>query len=400
MVVGFNIIVDKTVVGKKHLDFGLVSDQWKNIGKALGLSYVSKMSVNHVRIRLAEEAQKCKEINRVVLGDIFETSASHNVQKTRNTQIRMLNVIFSEGYREQLLTWNDPRNREAHETGVGGKMQRFLKEVKKEMLAGGDAADDGDSGGDRLDISSSDDDSIDALLSDNARVREAGKAKDPYGDLDDFSGWPEESDREEIQAYMDSVEEDPSDYLANVSYLQLDVWIKLLIKARAKINTLISVSGNGEYMFHRFTRKALEQSKMTKKLGEFVLFYFCMKAHLTPDFDNRFSPFLNDNLKGDSTDDLSELSSAGAGKGSKTGSFFDDRDGDSMVSSIEKLVAVISDDQEQNTLVQHELLKSQGRESKMRQLGLMRDIMNGTTNPDELERITQSYQQLMHELFG
>ena len=39
---------------------------------------------------------------------------------------------------------------------------------------------------------------------------------------------------------------------------------------------------------------------MLKLFGEFSIYYFCLKASRTPDFDASFCPFMDDTLKGDS----------------------------------------------------------------------------------------------------
>jgi hypothetical protein len=56
--------------------------------------------------------------------------------KRYNTILRMINVIFSEGFVQGFLKWNDIRNRVDHETGVGGKMQKWFGAVHLAMYGG------------------------------------------------------------------------------------------------------------------------------------------------------------------------------------------------------------------------------------------------------------------------
>jgi hypothetical protein len=50
------------------------------------------------------------------------------------------------------------------------------------------------------------------------------------------------------------------------------------------------------------------KTKYRKLLGDFPLYYFCMKASLCDDFDKRFQPFMSEVLKGDSTIDFEGMS--------------------------------------------------------------------------------------------
>ncbi|KAG7369850.1 hypothetical protein IV203_027596 [Nitzschia inconspicua] len=45
---------------------------------------------------------------------------------TQNTIVRLVNVIFSQGFIQGLMEWNNHRKRADHETGVCGTMDRFL----------------------------------------------------------------------------------------------------------------------------------------------------------------------------------------------------------------------------------------------------------------------------------
>ncbi len=45
----------------------------------------------------------------------------------------------------------------------------------------------------------------------------------------------------------------------------------------------------------------MKRKNFFQKIGIFPLYYFCLKAQKCHDFDCKFSPFLNSQLKGDST---------------------------------------------------------------------------------------------------
>jgi hypothetical protein len=57
--------------------------------------------------------------------------------KRYNTIVRLIYVIFSEGFVQGFLKWNDQRNRDDHETGVGGKIQKRFTAVHLAMYGGG-----------------------------------------------------------------------------------------------------------------------------------------------------------------------------------------------------------------------------------------------------------------------
>jgi hypothetical protein len=121
----------------------------------------------------------------------------------------MINVILSEGFVEGFLKWNDIQNRDDHETGDDGKMQKWFGAVHLAMYGGNNVRPDSDV----VDI----DDNYDDNRND-----------DQYGIIDIFLG---HKDEEMIEEYIKLADLDPSDYL-EISAVILRDWVTKLLKAR------------------------------------------------------------------------------------------------------------------------------------------------------------------------
>ncbi|KAG7371559.1 hypothetical protein IV203_020129 [Nitzschia inconspicua] len=81
----------------------------------------------------------------------------------------------------------------------------------------------------------------------------------------------------------------------------LHSWTKDLLRARKKLLENMKKSGEHDSDMYSFVRIALKGTNLVKTIGEFTLYYFCLKASSVPDFDKTFSPFMDGRLKGDST---------------------------------------------------------------------------------------------------
>lgn len=194
----------------------------------------------------------------------------------------MVNVIFSEALVSGILKWNDKRDRSDYETGVGGKMERWFVDVRKAMYEARQPHVD--------DSISSDDDSDGAV--------------DFFGQVDWFVG---HVDEETIKRHIDDHVPDPSNYLtANAK--TLGEWVTKLIKCRKVVMENMKKSGEHDHDIYNYMEVALKKTQNLKLLGTFPLYYFCLKASLCPDFDKHFQPFMSDDLKGDSTGILEDMS--------------------------------------------------------------------------------------------
>ena len=81
-----------------------------------------------------------------------------------------------------------------------------------------------------------------------------------------------------------------------------------LVKARNVLIENMKKSGEHGDDPYDYVEVALKKTKYRKLLGDFPLYYFCMKASLCDDFDKRFQPFMSEVLKGDSTTEFETMS--------------------------------------------------------------------------------------------
>lgn len=119
-------------------------------------------------------------------------SISRDENRKHSTILRLINVLFSKGFCDDFLTWNERRNRADYETN-GGKMERFLGRVKTEMysIELPDDADgsDGSTSNGAADIPDSDSDDV---------------VLDQYAVLDDLSHRKEMQREHYVQLFRQS----------------------------------------------------------------------------------------------------------------------------------------------------------------------------------------------------
>jgi hypothetical protein len=196
----------------------------------------------------------------------------------------LINVIFSEDFVQGFLKWNDQRNIDDHETGVGGNMQKRFAAVHLAMYGGDNVRPDND-------VIDSDDNN------------DQNRNDDLYGTIDTFVG---HKDEDMIEQYIKLANLDPSDYL-QINAVMLRDWVTKLLKVRNVVVQNMKKSGEHSDNPYDYVEVALKKTKFRKLLGEFPLYYFCLKANLCDDFDKRFQPFMSGFLKGDSATELESM---------------------------------------------------------------------------------------------
>lgn len=77
---------------------------------------------------------------------------------------------------------------------------------------------------------------------------------------------------------------------------------KLLTDCRETLIKTMKKSGSHESDPFTFSYNACRENSALGSVGEFALYYFCLKASEVPDFDSRFSKFMRPDLKGESSD--------------------------------------------------------------------------------------------------
>jgi hypothetical protein len=331
MVVGIKVPTPQggqTIVrfGKHVGELRLRNEQWRKLGVQMGLSYASRKTTVSVRVGLAIHARQEQIIqsnslipveNEKIVSITSNTDPSSNTnnrystsntspglnQKRYNTLVRLINCLFSENHIPRFLKMNDKRDRSDHETGDGGKMQRFFEDVHKALYPRDDD--------DQSSNSSMSDDDIDDGDSNGSNA----SLKDPYGMID----FMDENDRLKDLSMQEGI--DTKDCLTGVNVKMIEGWTHDLLAGRKKIQENKHKSGEGSDDDLDFTEITLKQKKLLQKIGIFPMYYFMLKAAKCEDFDQKFSPFLNSDLKGDSTDAISALSEDD--KSRKSGSVFE-----------------------------------------------------------------------------
>lgn len=233
--------------------------QLRLFAKQMGVSGSSKMNTFQCKHAIAALVLKFEIINQRSSAERIQ--ATDMDAKRRNTLLRTTNIILSEGYVDTFLSSNDQRSRADHEVGFGGGMQHFWKHVSTTMSANLDDPED----------------------------------DDPFGTIDSF----EDDSDDRIKVHIARATEDPKDFTPQ-SGAVLQQWVQKLVKAREEVKRLMTVSGTHDSDIYNFVNTALKNLKLLKLIGEFPLYYFCVKAAKVPNMDGKFRPFLNDNLKGDS----------------------------------------------------------------------------------------------------
>ncbi|KAG7340681.1 hypothetical protein IV203_024224 [Nitzschia inconspicua] len=227
----------------------------------------------------------------------------------QNTIVRLGNVIFSHGFIQGLMKWNNHRKRADHETGVGGTMDRFFVQVHTAMYA----IDEDDGGEEKIpDVADREDDrsihSFDAgdapddsleLEHVNLVLERTTNDNDPYASLSRFEERTD-LDHEKVGLYFELADPDPGQYMKLPSKM-LRGWTGDLLRARKKLIENMKRSGEHDSDVYSFVQEALKKTNLRKTIGEFTLYYICLKAQSVQDFDKSFSPFMDARLKGDST---------------------------------------------------------------------------------------------------
>ncbi|KAG7346442.1 hypothetical protein IV203_005510 [Nitzschia inconspicua] len=265
-------------ISKLHLS------KLRRFARNFGMKMTSKMPSAVIRIHLAKNARIASilDVNKV------RSVTSHDKRK-QNTIVRLVNVLFSERFISGLKNWNDRRTWGDHEIGVGGNnMGRYFVQIHSAMYG----LDDGDNEN-RLDSSDAEDE-------DDSLVWECtANANDPYALLNRFEERTD-VDQEKIKLYYTLADLNPGHYM-KMRPEHLQKWTNELLRARKKVLGYMKQSGEHNADIYNFVRIALQRTCNVKNLGEFPLYYFCMKAESVPDFDKKCLPAMDANLKGDTT---------------------------------------------------------------------------------------------------
>ena len=123
---------------KQTFDFANLNiRQLRKVAASLGVRNSSRMVKDTILITMGQLSKIGVVVNdgnnilptttTVAAAGVVGGDTKRYDTKRYNTIVRLINVIFSEGFVQGFLKWNDQRNRDDHETGVGGKMQRLGK---------------------------------------------------------------------------------------------------------------------------------------------------------------------------------------------------------------------------------------------------------------------------------
>ncbi|KAG7352829.1 hypothetical protein IV203_008877 [Nitzschia inconspicua] len=251
-------------ISKLHLS------KLRKLAKNFGIKMISKMPSAVIRIHLAKNAHIGSILDNVIK---IKTAPTHD-KRMQNTIVRLVNVIFSHGFIQGLMEWNNHRKRADHETGVGGTMDRFFVQVHTAMYAIDEDDGEDDGGEEKIpDVADREDDrsiySFDAddapddsleLERVNLVLERTTNANDPYASLSRFEERTD-LDHEKVELYFETADPDPGQYM-KLPPKVLRGWTSDLLRARKKL---------------------VENMKSVQ------------------DFDKSFSPFMDARLKGDST---------------------------------------------------------------------------------------------------
>jgi hypothetical protein len=151
----------------------------------------------------------------------------------------LINVIFREGFVKGFLKWKGQRNRDDHETDVGGKMQKWFGAVYLAMYGGDNVRPDND-------VINSDDNNGD------------NRNDDQYGTIDTFVG---HKDEDMIEEYIKLANLDPSDYLQINAVILRDLVTKPL-KVRHVVVQNMKKSGEHSDNPYNFVEVALKKTNV------------------------------------------------------------------------------------------------------------------------------------------
>ena len=373
------------------LEKNLTLDQLRQFTKNMGIPNGSKMSkiACLIAISLAKERLSIiggeRGMKEVVAGT--ESQKQEFNQKRYNTLVRMTNVLFSEEFLQNMLTWNDARSRYDHEIGVGGKMQRFFEDVSKAMSTT------------NLEM-----DSESASSGDNA------EAKDIFGSIDQFE---DDENHEIIQERIHLFSENPSDYLVQPGNV-LQEWTLKLLRCRRQLQVLMTTSGEHNDDMFNFCEAALRRTKLTNLLGVFPVYYFCLKASKVTDFDKKFQPFMDETLKGDSTNTPTSISSSSTDRNNRGRPKDDDKlvelisvvkqlaENDKVATSVKEAETALSASAKQAQAearqAQAALSKQQMRNEQIKELQIIRSELNAMEQDDSDDSLYRKMKKRKVEL--
>ena len=104
-------------------------DMMRKLASNFGVTCASKMKKEELRYTLANRSEVSSQVvakNRKYV--------DHQKQQKFNTVVRLINTLFSDNFKDRLLSWNDSRNRTEQEMGDGSKMQRFFEDAHSFMF--------------------------------------------------------------------------------------------------------------------------------------------------------------------------------------------------------------------------------------------------------------------------
>ena len=339
--------------GHQILLDSLTLQQLRDFAKRLTVSGSSRLNTFQCKHAIAVQV-----ITYAAVSEGFTSRSNESKkcnQKRYNTLVRLTNVIFSEDFLPTFLMLNDNHTREDHEVGVGGSMQYFWKDVSLALSA-----------------KSFDD-----------------EEEDPYGEIDHF----EEDNDDTISKHIDEAIEDPKDYTPQSGQV-LEDWTKKLIRVHVLVKQNMTQSGTHSSDIFDFVECAAKKLKVFKLLGTFPVYYFCLKAAKSPNIDTKFQPFLNEDLKGDSTS--SDLTGAGTPHGRSPHSSPIDMAG--MLNAFKEAVEL-----QKEAVAAMKSSAHSNNEKIMEEIKCLQDIMRNVDKDKESQRYSK-YQarldELENKLFG
>ena len=204
------------------------------------------------------------------------TSNSPRSSEARNiaSTVRMVNVLFGPTFIDRLLSLNDLKNRIDHET------RNMTSDFWREAAL---VYNDTDEGSD-----DEDDDYIHKIvnLKDDVHVREELEDKDAEVpiNLNDFDNLTDDVMRKKTN---------------------------LLFQVRRKVQENMTVSGTHDSDPYNFLDVAINSIKGAKRMNKIAVHYFFVRCDDHEAIDAAFSPFLDSEIKGSTTDDyMSDLGSS------------------------------------------------------------------------------------------
>jgi hypothetical protein len=341
-------------------------DQIRDITKTMAIPNFSKLNTFQSRHAIASLVLRTQALLKTP--ELAQLRPPDIATKLRyNTIVRMINVLFSEKYLPAYLASNDNKSREDIETGVGGTMNRFWTHLCEEMTNSTLQVDNND--------------------------ENRGVQVDPYKLI-----FAESIDNKSFLEKVEEADLDPSDFTATTGIV-LSGWEKELRKVRQIVIENMTTSGTHESDIFKFIRVGLNAYNKTKLLGIFPAYYFCLKAGSCTEFDSKFQPFMNDELKGESTKKMKYTKR----KASSTDSLLDLKDFkasmDKVVNYQEKSLEINERAAEINERVANETIEN----SILKKIETMQSILDKidpATEPERYNKYKEKIETLESQLFA